>query len=371
MKRAKIVVSMGDPAGVGPEITLRACAAKRVRLAGTALVVGDIAVLRELRDRLALDLEFEAVGSPAEAATLLDARSAPDTGAESGAQGPDGYYRPAGSEGPISISVLDVGFLRGPGEIDPGRVSARAGGAALEYIRQAVELCLEGAADGLCTGPINKEALRASGADYIGHTEMISQTSGGGKGITMFLLDSLRIFFHSRHLSLHRAIDAVDRESVLESLLAADRCLRSVGVKGARIALAALNPHASDGGLFGDEEERFLIPACEDARRKGLDVTGPVPADSVFAQALAGDYEAVLSLYHDQGHIAAKSRNFLRTVSLTFGYPFLRSSVDHGTAFDIAWSGRASPESMEEALLAAFRYAPRYRPDYLVGRVDG
>ncbi len=335
MKNYVIVASIGDPAGVGPEIALKSYLSGKIAEEGTAVLVGDFPVLEAVRDRLEIPVTLQRIEAIEEA------------------------RREKGL-----VPVIDAGVVTDVSKLEVGKITALGGRAAAEYIRRAVDLCTEGAAAGLATCPINKEALREARLDYIGHTEMISQMSNGRKGITMFMVDGMRIFFHSRHLSLRQAIDAIDTQSVSESLLIADRCLRSVGFPSARIALAALNPHASDGGLFGDEEERFLIPARDDARKKGLEVFGPVPADSVFHQVLEGSFDAVLSLYHDQGHVAAKTRDFHRTVSITFGYPFLRSSVDHGTAFDIAWKGIANPLSMEEALLACFRLAPKYRPIY-------
>ncbi len=335
MKNHVIVASIGDPAGVGPEIAMKSFLSGKISEEGIAVLVGDFPVLEAVRDRLEIPVKLERIERIEEA------------------------RREKGL-----VPVIDAGVVTDVSKLEEGKISALGGRAAAEYIRRAVELCMEGGADGLATCPINKEALREARLDYIGHTEMISELSNGRKGITMFMVDGMRIFFHSRHLSLRKAIDAIDKESVTESLLIADRCLRSVGFPSARIALAALNPHASDGGLFGNEEERFLVPARDAARERGLNVIGPVPADSVFHQALEGSFDAVLSLYHDQGHVASKCHDFHRTVSVTFGYPFLRTSVDHGTALDIAWKGIANPLSMEEALLACFRLAPKYRPIY-------
>ncbi len=338
MEQTTIAVSMGDPAGVGPEIILESFLSGRIAEEGRAVVVGDLAVLQAVRDKLEVPVTLQSIREPEEANRMRGV-----------------------------VPVLDLGMIDDPSQLRIGEVSGLAGGASVEYIRAAVEICMKGRADGLCTAPINKEAIRAAGRDYIGHTEMISEMSNGKKGLTMFSVDSLKIFFHSRHLSLREAIEAIDKESVVESLLQAEACLRSVGLPSARIALSALNPHASDGGLFGSEEADSLLPAVEEVRRRGLEVEGPVPADSVFAHALRGDYDAVLSLYHDQGHIAAKSYDFYRTVSVTFGYPFIRTSVDHGTAMNIAWKGEANYLSMEEAMMAAFDLSRSYRPIYESG----
>jgi 4-hydroxythreonine-4-phosphate dehydrogenase len=246
--------------------------------------------------------------------------------------------------------------------LEVGTVSSLGGRAAVAYVQCAVELALGGEVSGIATGPINKEALREARFHYIGHTEMLSELSGGEKSVTMFMVDRLRIFFHTRHLSLKKMLENLSKEGVVESIVRSHRCLESVDMGKGKLALAALNPHASDAGLFGDEEEKILIPACEETRRRGIDVEGPVPGDSVFHLALQGRYNAVVSLYHDQGHIAAKTYDFYRTVSVTFGLPFIRTSVDHGTAFDIAWEGIANPVSMAEAIGACFDLAERYRP---------
>lgn len=333
MNRTIIAVPMGDPAGVGPEIALKAMMDPEVWEKGVPLLVGDQSVLEEVSKRLGLGAKFCAF---------------PDFSAAEGS--------------PKNLPLLDVGVIPNGQSVEPGEISALSGRASVAYIRKAVELCMTGAAAGMATTPINKEALRAAGEPYIGHTEMLAEMSGADKSYTMFLVDDLRILFHSRHLSLKQAIEKLDKNDVIHSIETAAKCLASIGLPAGTIALAALNPHASDGGLFGDEEAKILIPAVEAARARGLNVVGPVPADSVFYFGLRGKYDVVVSLYHDQGHIASKTYDFYRTVSVTFGLPFIRTSVDHGTAFDIAWKGVANPVSMKEALLAAFKIAPLYSP---------
>ena len=258
--------------------------------------------------------------------------------------------------------VLDLGAVPRVDGLRVGAVTAAAGRAAVSYIERAVQLARAGLVRGIATAPINKEALRAAGYPGSGHTEMLAELFGSGGSVTMFQVKNLRIFFHSRHLSLRAMLDSLDAGGVEKSIVSADACMASIGLERPRLALAALNPHASDGGLFGDEERRILIPACARARERGIDVQGPVPADSVFNLALEGRFDAVISLYHDQGHIAAKTYDFYRTVSVTFGLPVIRTSVDHGTAFDIAWQGKADPVSMNEAIGSCFRLAGRYRP---------
>ncbi|MFW6180218.1 MAG: PdxA family dehydrogenase, partial [Spirochaetota bacterium] len=307
------------------------------------LVVGDLSVLEAVNRKLGIGATLQRIEDPAGTG---GARAA-----GAGAGGGSGQVR-----------VLDLGAVPDAGVVRPGEVSAAAGRAAAAYIERAAELARDGLAAGIATAPVNKEALRAAGYPGTGHTEMLAGLLGTARSVTMFQVENLRIFFHSRHLSLRAMLDSLDAAGVEESIAAARACLASIGLESPRLALAALNPHASDGGLFGDEEERILAPACAKARERGIDVAGPVPADSVFNMALEGRFDAVVSLYHDQGHIAAKTYDFYRTVSVTFGLPVIRTSVDHGTAFDIAWQGRADPVSMVEAIGACQELAGRYRP---------
>jgi 4-hydroxythreonine-4-phosphate dehydrogenase len=332
MTKPVIAVTIGDPAGIGPEIVLKSLMSRHVWERGVPLIVGDLSVLKAVRDRLGLKIRLNRV---------RDAESA------------FGDVR--------EFPVFDVARINDPSKLDVGAISELGGEASVAYIRASVDLCKRGGVAGIATAPINKEALRAARFHYIGHTEMLAEMSEAEKSYTVFIVDKLRILFHSRHISLRKAIETLDEDEIVRSLESADRCLRSIGMTPKSIALAALNPHASDGGLFGDEENRILIPAVARARQKGLAVTGPVPADSVFALALQGRYDIVVSLFHDQGHIAAKTYDFYKTVSVTFGLPFLRTSVDHGTAYDIAWKGLANPVSMETAILSCYDLAPKYR----------
>ncbi len=333
MKGRIIAATMGDPSGIGPEIVLRACASERVRAKGTCVVIGDMAVMEAVRNRLGMDIAVSRVRNVEEA------------------------FHPGNV-----VSVFDMEIVRDVSSLLVGEVSELGGRAAVSYIRKAADLALDGKVDGIATAPINKEALQKAGFSYIGHTEMLSSMAGSSDSVTMFMVDRLKIFFHTRHISLRKMIEELNITGVTDSILLADTCLRSLGYAKRRLALAALNPHASDGGLFGREEAEVLVPACEAARERGANVDGPVPADSVFHRALEGEFDGVLSLYHDQGHIAAKTYDFYRTVSVTLGLPFIRTSVDHGTAFDIAWKGTANPASMEEAIISCFDLAQKYVP---------
>jgi 4-hydroxythreonine-4-phosphate dehydrogenase len=230
-----------------------------------------------------------------------------------------------------------------------GQISAACGAASYEYLLTAVRLAKDGAIDAIVTGPIHKESWRAAEVPHIGHTEAFA-TLFGGVAETLFVVDRLRIFFLTRHASLFNAIQMISPERLLSLLRHAHEALGWFGIRSPRIAVAALNPHAGDGGLFGDEETTKLAPGIAAARGEGIQAFGPLPADSVFHQCANGQFDAVISLYHDQGHIAAKMKSFFGTVSVTTGLPVIRTSVDHGTAFDIAGRNRADPTSMIEAI---------------------
>ena len=321
--RPAIAITMGDPCGIGPEVVAAALATPAVRAVCRPVVVGSADVLR---DAVAL------VGAPLEVVPVDAPGAAPD---DAGA-----------------VGVLD------PGELDlaavsPGRLSAEAGRAAVEWALQAGELCLSGAVGAMATAPINKEAARLAGYEEVGHMELLQRLSGAPKVATMLISGGLRVVHLTTHRSLRRACDAVTKESVLSMVALTDESFRAWGFARPRIGVAALNPHASDGGLIGDEEEREIAPAVASAREQGIDATGPVPADIVFHQAIEGRYDAVLAMYHDQGHIPVKVHGFEESVSVNLGLPFVRTSVDHGTAFDIAGKGVASAVSMVEAIVLA------------------
>jgi len=242
-----------------------------------------------------------------------------------------------------------------------GKIQATAGAAAGQFIERAVQETLAGRADALATAPINKEALWRAGYRYLGHTEMLGALTGSPDPLTMFAVRNMRIFFLTRHMSLREAVAEVKRDRLAAILPRIVGELRTLGFDRPRIAVAALNPHAGEGGALGKEDLEEIAPAVQDARGQGWQVDGPVPADAVFAQALDGRYDAVLALYHDQGHIAAKTLDFHGAVSVTLALPFIRTSVDHGTAFDIAGKGLARAESMAAAILMAGDLAKRMR----------
>lgn len=331
MERPVIAMTLGDPAGIGPEIVVKALMEKDCFEASRPLVYGDASIVEKAAARFTPSAVVRVVHRAGEA------------------QGRPGV-----------IDVVDVKSMGSSGLV-PGAVSAQCGKAAFTYIEAAVKDALAGDVGGIATAPINKEAIQAAKVPFIGHTEMLAGLCGIDDPLTMFETLGLRVFFLSRHVSLRKACDMVTRERLLDYLERCHAALERLGLGGGTIAVAGLNPHCGEHGLFGDEEGREVEPAIAAARAKGLAVAGPIGADSVFHQAKIGRYTAVLSLYHDQGHVATKTLDFDRTISLTIGLPFLRTSVDHGTAFDIAWSGKASHVSMAESVRVAAKYAPLYR----------
>jgi 4-hydroxythreonine-4-phosphate dehydrogenase len=316
--RPTIAITMGDPAGVGPEICASSLADASVRRAARSVLYGD--------ERVLMNAAY-LVGA---ADALAEARSSGD------------------------LRIVDLANAE-PKSYRPGEVSSLCGRAAWQYVEAATRAALAGEVRALVTAPINKESVRAAGVPHIGHTEMLGALSGVVDPLTMFETLGLRVFFLTRHVSLKAACDLVTKDRLLDYIERCSIALAELGVKG-ELVVAGLNPHCGEHGLFGDEEGREIEPAIALAKARGIAVAGPVGADSVFHQAKIGRYAAVLSLYHDQGHVACKTLDFERTVSLTLGLPFLRTSVDHGTAFDIAWQAKASAVGMTEAILAAARY---------------
>jgi 4-hydroxythreonine-4-phosphate dehydrogenase len=331
MERPIIGIPMGDPAGIGPEIVLKALQNEKVFSFSKPIIIGDLNVLQRIDQVLKTGLQLNLVSEPAQ-----------------------GRYQP-GTIDLISLKNVDASRLR------YGEVQAEAGRAAFEYIVKTVELAKSGQIAALATTPINKEAIKAAGVNFIGHTEMLADLTQTPDPLTMFQVHNLRVFFLTRHVSLRQACDLVTEKRLTDYIERCLNALRQLGLGDCSLAVAGLNPHNGEHGLFGDEEGREVEPAIRKARERGLNVTGPVPADSVFSLALKGKYGAVLSLYHDQGHIATKTLDFERTIALTIGMPFLRTSVDHGTAFDIAGKGIAGSISMEEAIQLAALYSGKYQ----------
>lgn len=326
-----IAVPIGDPAGIGPEIVVKALQNKEVFSAARCIVIGDRKIIEDAIRFTNSDLKVN---------TVLNAKEAD--------------YR----EGIINLIDLDNVDMK---EYKIGRISGMCGRAAYEYIERSIALANRKEVAAVSTTPINKEAFKAGNVSYIGHTEIFGALTGTKDPLTMFEVRGMRIFFLSRHVSLRNACDLVTKDRIKDYVKRCKEVLTQLGVTQGTMAIAGLNPHCGEHGLFGDEEVNHVIPAVEELQAEGLDVTGPIGADSVFHLALTGRFNSVLSLYHDQGHIAAKTLDFERTISITGGMPILRTSVDHGTAMDIAGRGIASEVSMIEAILLAVKYSESFQ----------
>lgn len=330
MSKPIIGIPMGDPAGIGPEIVVKALKEKKIYEVCNPVVIGSKDSILKALSVCGLKTELTILSD------IFDGNPSPDT-----------------------LYLIDDETVN-TGEIEYGKVQALAGKAAYSYIKKSIDLALVGKINAVATTPINKESLKAAGVDYVGHTEIFAGLTGTYDPLTMFEVWNLRVFFLSRHVSLRKACDMVTKERVLDYIIRSSKALRMLGLTDGTVAVAGLNPHCGENGLFGDEE-REIEKAVEEATKMGYKVEGPIGADSVFYLAYKGKYDAVLSLYHDQGHIATKTLDFERTISITIGLPFLRTSVDHGTAFDIAGTGRASHISMLEAILTAAKYSNNYK----------
>lgn len=331
MEKPIIAVTMGDPAGIGPEIVAKSIADKATFDVARCIVIGDKKVMEKAIEIVGADLKVNVVESPA-----------------------DGDY----SYGVLNMIDLDnIDMSR----FEYGKINAMCGQAAFDYIKKSIEITMDKQADAVATTPINKESLHAAEVDFIGHTEIFGALTGTADPLTMFETNGLRVFFLTRHKSLRDMLDDIKKDRIIDYVGRCTDALRRLGVKEGTMAVAGLNPHSGEHGLFGWEEVKEIAPAVEELKESGFNVAGPVPADSVFHQAAQGRFNSVLSLYHDQGHIATKTLDFDRTISITNGMPILRTSVDHGTAFDIAGKGIAGAVSMEEAIRLAAKYAPFFK----------
>lgn len=324
--RPIIAIPMGDPAGIGPEIAVKALASEEVRKTADCIVIGDKKMIEDAIRFTGVKLDINVVQSPRE-----------------------GNY----SEGLLNLIDLDN---VDPSEFKIGQVNGMCGRAAYEYIAKSIGLANSKEVAAVATTPINKESLKAGNVDFIGHTEIFGALTGTKDPLTMFEVRGMRVFFLTRHVSLKKACELVTKDRIKDYVKRCKEVLEKLGVTGGTMAIAGLNPHSGEHGLFGDEEVKHVFPAVEELREEGYDVAGPIGADSVFYLALKGKYNSVLSLYHDQGHIATKTLDFERTIAITGGMPILRTSVDHGTAMDIAGKGIASEVSMIEAILLGAKY---------------
>lgn len=326
--RPLLAITIGDPAGVGPEIVLKALARRAIRERCRALVIGDVRILER-----AAGLAEASLPTPRFALVhrLSDAQFDDDR-----------------------FTVLDL--ANAPPDACPiGQVSAVGGRASVEYVFAACDLALQHEVDAIVTSPINKAAMNLGGHAYAGHTELLAERTGAGKVSMLLVGPSLRVVHVSTHVALEDAIRRVTRQRVADVIDLAAQACRALGIDAPRIGVAGLNPHAGEGGLFGDQEAREILPAIGDARARGLSVSDPQPPDTVFLRAVRGAYDIVVAMYHDQGHIPMKLLAFDEGVNVSIGLPIIRTSVDHGTAFDIAGTGRARDESLVAAIDVALQ----------------
>lgn len=332
--RPIIAITMGDPASIGPEIAVKALEKKGLYDICRPLVVGDVGVFRQIVERLSLGVKIH----PIEKVT-------------------DAAFQPG------EIDVLDLHNV----DLDKlvfGEVSPMAGNAAFEAVKKVIELAMAKEVDATVTGPINKKSINEAGHHFAGHTEIYAHYTGTSKYGMLLVEDNLKVIHVSTHVSLRQACDLVKKDRVLAVIELLQNGLKQLGETNLRIGVAGLNPHAGDSGLFGTEDDQEILPAVLEARKRGYDVDGPVPPDTLFAKAATGAYGGVVAMYHDQGHIpfklsgfswnAAKQRmDSVKGVNITMGLPIIRTSVDHGTAFEIAGKGIASPDAMVLAIEAA------------------
>ncbi len=334
MKKPFIGISMGDPAGIGPEIIVKALAKRSVYKQCKPLVVGDAGVIRQAVDFLNSTLKVNAISN------IRDAKSKYGT-----------------------IDVFDLANFSL--DVVYGKVSAQAGKAAFESIVKVIELAISGEVDATVTAPINKEAINVAGFHFSGHTEIYAHYTETKKYAMLLVHNNLRVIHVSTHVSLRQACDLAQKDRIIEvTRLLYDAC-RDFGIDEPKLAVAGLNPHSGDNGLFGWEEEKEIIPAIKELQSEGFTVEGPVPPDTLFSKAIGGMYDGCVAMYHDQGHIPFKVVGFnwsktkkrleVEGVNITLGLPIIRVSVDHGTAFEIAGKGIAS----EKAMLTSIDYAIR------------
>lgn len=322
-RRPLIAVTMGDAAGIGPEVVAKALASEEIYRICRPLVIGEYKAIRKALQLAKLPNELRPATAPAGA----------------GRQ-------------PGAIDLLDLRNLKEE-DVLPGKVCKSCGKAAVEYIIKAAELALHHEVEAIVTAPINKEATRSAGYGELGHLELLARYTGAEEYATMLVSGPLRVVHLTTHYSLKDALLCINRENILAKLRLIQRSFRDWGIPHPRIAVAALNPHGGEGGILGSEEIQEISPAISAAGEEGIKAAGPYPADTVFLRAIRGEFDVVLAMYHDQGHIPIKVYNFRQSVSIALGLPFIRTSVDHGTAFDIAGKGIAESESMEEAIKAA------------------
>ncbi len=317
---------MGDPGGIGPEIVAKAFHAGGIGDFCVPIVIGTASVMKEVAKLLDLPGGLKIIKS------LHEAEKSRDT-----------------------LNIIDMGHLL---HLIKCRPTAENGSACASYIKKAVELALRKEVDAIVTAPISKEALRMAGLPWPGHTEMLAEITGTTDYAMMLVGGPLRVILVTIHTPLRHVPDMITKDKVLSTIRLAMTASRQMDLTNPRIAVAGLNPHAGEAGLFGEEEKSGILPAVEEARKEGIPVSGPYPPDTVFHKAYKGEFDIVVCMYHDQGLIPLKMIAFDTGVNVTVGLPIVRTSPDHGTAYDISWQGKADPSSMIEAIKLAAKLIP-------------
>lgn len=329
-----LAITMGDPASIGPEIAVKALLRKEIHAICKPLLVGDAIVFQQIIDLLKLNAKVNAVAKVSDAKFELG-----------------------------TIDVFDLG-ITDINKLEFGKINAMCGDASFQAVKKAIELALVKEVDGTVTGPINKKSINEAGHHYAGHTEIYAHYTGTKKYAMLLVEDHINVIHVSTHVSLRQACDLVKKERIVQVIELIVDGLKRLGKTNLKIGVAGLNPHAGDSGLFGTEDDQEILPAVLEAKRLGYDVEGPVPPDTMFAKAAMGAYGGVVAMYHDQGHIPFKLAGFkwnaekqqmdsVKGVNITLGLPIIRTSVDHGTAFEIAGKGIASPDAMILAIESA------------------
>jgi 4-hydroxythreonine-4-phosphate dehydrogenase len=328
--RPLLVITMGDPVGVGPEITVLALREAAIYRHCRPLVLGDLTALGRAREALTPELGLHLVEDPR-----------------------DGRYETG------TIDLLALSRLE-PEECQYGLPTPAAGAAMVSYILTGIRMCLENRAAGLVTGPISKTAMHLAGYPYPGHTELLAEKTGAAEVAMMLAGGSFRVVLATIHVALAKVPERLSQEGLFRLFRLTYKTLQQdFGLAHPRLGVAALNPHASEGGLFGTEEREIIIPAVLQAHDAGMPVTGPFPADTLFWRHAQGEFDAIVAMYHDQGLIPLKLLHFMDAVNVTLGLPIIRTSVDHGTAYNLAGTGKADPGSLQAAIIMAADLAGR------------
>lgn len=329
-KKSKLLIgiTMGDPCGIGPEIVLKALKSPAIRNIANFVIIGDSGVFERTARQLSIPMKYATISHISEA-----------------------------DDSQLPVSILSTDDFK-PGIMRRKRATAEGGELSVQCVIKGINLAMSGHIDALVTAPICKEAIHLGGYGYPGHTEMLHTFSGAERVVMLMVGGKLRVAFATTHIAIKDVPQSITVEDILRTIIITDNGIKQYfGIKKPKIAVCGLNPHAGEEGIFGDEEKKIIIPAIEKAKKKGIRCDGPVSADTIFYKTLKGAYDVVIAIYHDQGAIPLKLHAFETGVNITLGIPFVRTSPDHGTAYDIAGKGIADPRSMIEAIKMAVKMA--------------